>query len=440
MDSRKITNKWLLYFFRVLGQDFTIDRRFHVTKELGQGAYGLVCAAKYTDSAQPVGVAIKKVTNIFSKKILAKRALRELKLLMHFRGHKNITCLYDMDIVDINNFNEIYLYEELMECDMHQIIRSQQPLTDSHYQSFIYQILCGLKYIHSANVLHRDLKPGNLLVNADCELKICDFGLARGFSVDPAENAGFLTEYVATRWYRAPEIMLSFQSYSTAIDVWSVGCILAELLGGKPFFKGNDYVDQLYKILHYLGTPKEETLRRISSNRAQEYVRSMPYMPKVPFSKLFPNANPEALDLLEKMLAFDPAERITVQEALEHPYLKVWHDPADEPECPTTFDFSFEAVDDIPSMKEMIKREVLEFRKLVRQPVDIQQKMLGGKKLDQFEHGKTGEIGIPEEMDTEEDVPKPSEMQRRDAVFGTDHLMDGSLEQELEFGLDGIHQ
>lgn len=103
-----------------------------------------------------------------------------------------------------------------MECDLAAIIRSGQPLTDAHFQSFIYQILCGLKYIHSANVLHRDLKPGNLLVNADCELKICDFGLARGFSMDPEENAGFMTEYVATRWYRAPEIMLSFQSYTKA--------------------------------------------------------------------------------------------------------------------------------------------------------------------------------------------------------------------------------
>lgn len=103
-----------------------------------------------------------------------------------------------------------------MECDLAAIIRSGQPLTDAHFQSFIYQILCGLKYIHSANVLHRDLKPGNLLVNADCELKICDFGLARGFSIDPEENAGYMTEYVATRWYRAPEIMLSFQSYTKA--------------------------------------------------------------------------------------------------------------------------------------------------------------------------------------------------------------------------------
>jgi serine/threonine protein kinase len=103
-----------------------------------------------------------------------------------------------------------------MECDLAAIIRSGQPLTDAHFQSFIYQILCGLKYIHSANVLHRDLKPGNLLVNADCELKICDFGLARGFSIDPEENAGYMTEYVATRWYRAPEIMLSFQGYTKA--------------------------------------------------------------------------------------------------------------------------------------------------------------------------------------------------------------------------------
>ena len=105
-----------------------------------------------------------------------------------------------------------------MECDLAAIIRSGQPLTDAHFQSFIYQILCGLKYIHSANVLHRDLKPGNLLVNADCELKICDFGLARGFSIDPEENAGYMTEYVATRWYRAPEIMLSFQSYTKASE------------------------------------------------------------------------------------------------------------------------------------------------------------------------------------------------------------------------------
>ncbi|KAJ8110851.1 hypothetical protein OPT61_g6406 [Boeremia exigua] len=253
-----------------------------------------------------------------------------------------------------------------MECDLAAIIRSGQPLTDAHFQSFIYQILCGLKYIHSANVLHRDLKPGNLLVNADCELKICDFGLARGFSMDPEENAGYMTEYVATRWYRAPEIMLSFQSYTKAIDVWSVGCILAELLGGKPFFKGRDYVDQLNQILHYLGTPNEETLSRIGSPRAQDYVRNLPRMQKIPFHTLFRAANPDALDLLDRLLAFDPSSRISVETALEHRYLQIWHDASDEPSCPTTFDFQFEVVDEIPDMKRMILDEVNRFRHLVR--------------------------------------------------------------------------
>ncbi|KAG9614789.1 mitogen-activated protein kinase spm1, partial [Aureobasidium melanogenum] len=279
--------------FKVFGQEFIVDARYNVTKELGQGAYGIVCAAQAGHDPKEQ-VAVKKITNVFSKQILAKRALREIKLLQHFRGHRNITCLFDMDIPGgPGSYNEVYLYEELMECDLAAIIRSGQPLTDAHFQSFIYQILCGLKYIHSANVLHRDLKPGNLLVNADCELKICDFGLARGFSNEPDNvAAGFQTEYVATRWYRAPEIMLSFAEYTKAIDVWSVGCILAELLGGKPFLKGKDYVDQLNQILHVLGTPDESTLQLIGSPRAREYVRGLPYMPRIPYQQFFPRANP----------------------------------------------------------------------------------------------------------------------------------------------------
>lgn len=355
--------------YKVSGQDFTIDTRFSIIKELGHGAYGLVCAAQYDSPEGSTAVAIKKVNNIFNKTLLCKRALRELKLLRHFRGHKNIVCLYDMDIVDPYNFSEVYLYEELLDCDLHQIIRSQQGLTDQHYQSFIYQILVGLKYIHSANVLHRDLKPGNLLVNADCEIKICDFGLARGGSSGNSED-GFMTEYVATRWYRAPEIMLSFRSYTTAIDVWSIGCILAELLGGVPFFKGTDYVNQLCTIIEILGTPSEETIQRISSTRAQEFIRGMKKYDGISFKVLFPQANPLALDLLKKMLAFDPKERITIKDALDHPYLKIWRDPVDEPVCEREFDFSFESVDDIESMKQMIKEEVRSFREFVRTPQD----------------------------------------------------------------------
>jgi len=367
--------------YTVSHQSFIIDKHLELTRELGRGAYGIVCAARCPNSP---GVAVKKVTNIFSKKILCKRALREMKLLIHFRGHKNITCLYDLDIVNPLKFNEIYLYEELMECDLHQIIRSRQPLTDSHYQSFIYQILAGLKYIHSAGVLHRDLKPGNLLVNADCEVKICDFGLARGFD-ETSQDVNAMTEYVATRWYRAPEIMLSFYNYTKAIDVWSVGCILAELLGGKPFLKGDSPFDQLNQILRVLGTPSEETLAWVGSTRAKEYLQSLPPSAPIPLSYFFPQANPEALDLLQKMLTLDPTHRIDVNTALEHPYLRVWHDPADEPSCPTTFDFSFESVDDLDELQQIICDEVENFRQLVRR------QSLGGN-----------EYGSPVTMDSAE--------------------------------------
>lgn len=384
--------------FPVLNDQFFVDEDYEFTKELGQGAYGVVCAAKNKKTGD--SVAIKKVTKIFTKKILTKRALRELKLLHHFRGHKNITCLYDMDIIDPDCFSEVYLYEELMEADLHAIIRSGQPLSDAHFQSFIYQTLCGLKYIHSASVLHRDLKPGNLLVNADCELKICDFGLARGFETDPAlaqaTNQGFMTEYVATRWYRAPEIMLSFLNYTTAIDLWSVGCILAELLGGKPIFKGKDYVDQLNQILHFLGTPSEETLRRVGSPRAQEYIRSLPHKAGVPFPKLYPEANPLALDLLSKLLAFDPSARITCNEALQHPYLAVWHDPVDEIDCQKKFDFGFESEDSTEGMKKMIVEEVMNFRRKVRPNFDpSNQRQPNGTRSQPVESSKKEALPIP---------------------------------------------
>ncbi|KAG8907431.1 hypothetical protein FRC01_007677, partial [Tulasnella sp. 417] len=277
--------------------------------------------------------------------------------------------------------------------DLHQIIRSGQALTNAHIQYFLYQILRGCKYIHSANVVHRDLKPGNLLVNADCELKICDLGLSRAFERSTMPNQGeesvsHLTEYVATRWYRAPEIMLSFKRYGTAIDVWSIGCILAELLGGKPIFKGKEYaffvvwlprqldslgtycsyVDQLNLILKVLGTPEERTMQRIGSEKAQAYIRSLPFKPKTKMSDHFPNADPLAIDLLEKMLTFDPSDRITVVQALTHPYLEAYHEIGDEPEAPTLTE-KWNALEEIESdfeYRKAIWKEVYEFRLSVR--------------------------------------------------------------------------
>ncbi|KAK4687866.1 hypothetical protein P7C73_g2248, partial [Tremellales sp. Uapishka_1] len=370
-------------YFQAPNNAYVLQKPWTFVKELGQGAYGCVSSARNLQTGETC--AVKKVTNVFTKQLdftpcpspvhLPYDTLHMISATALLRcPYQQITSLMDMDIVfdppGSQLFHEVYLYEELMEADLHAIIRSGQPLSDAHFQSFLYQTLCGLKYIHSANVLHRDLKPGNLLVNADCELKICDFGLARGFQPGAVQTeqgkAGFMTEYVATRWYRAPEIMLSFANYTSSIDMWSVGCILAELLGGKPIFKGEDYVDQLNKILNYLGTPTEDTLRRVGSPRAQDYIRSLPIKPKVQFAKLYPQASPLAVDLLTKLLSFDPAKRIGCEEALEHPYLSVWHDPADEPSCEVPFDFSFEQEDSQKGMRDLIADEVKSFRYLVR--------------------------------------------------------------------------
>ncbi|KAJ3017575.1 UNVERIFIED_CONTAM: Mitogen-activated protein kinase, partial [Siphonaria sp. JEL0065] len=189
-----------------------ITKKYKFNREIGKGAYGVVWAATNLENGQEV--AIKKVgARNFEEGILAKRALRELKLLRHLHGHDNITNFIDCDINGERTFNELYLVEGLMEADLNQIIKSGQVLTDQHYQYFTYQLLRGLKWMHSADVVHRDLKPGgNLLVNSDCELKICDFGLAR--SVASATGQFVNTEYVATRYYRAPEVVLSPKHYS----------------------------------------------------------------------------------------------------------------------------------------------------------------------------------------------------------------------------------
>ncbi|KAI0629281.1 kinase-like protein [Trametes polyzona] len=351
------------------GKVFHVEKRWKLIRELGSGAYGYVISAADEISGEPV--AIKMVTRALEKVALAKRVLREITLLRHF-AHENITGLIDVDCSP--DLSEMHVFPLLahsrrpMEADLHQIIKSGQPLTNEHVQYFVYQVLRGMKYIHSASVVHRDLKPGNLLVNADCELKICDFGLSRGFNSAPDENPTIMTEYVATRWYRAPEIMLVYKAYNTAIDVWAIGCIMAELMMGKPLFKGKDYVDQLNKILDVLGSPDDAVVSRIASPKAQAYIRSLPYKKRVPFEKLIPTADAQAVDLLTKLLHFDPAARITVAEALEHPWLSAYHDVNDEPECPTKFEGwkRIEQLETLPQFREAIWNEIQDYRKEVR--------------------------------------------------------------------------
>lgn len=288
-------------------------------------------------------VAIKKISNAFDNAIDARRTLREIKLVRHL-SHENIVQIKDI-VLPSNpaQFRDVYIAYELMDTDLHQIIRSPQPLSDDHVQYFLYQVLRGLKYIHSAAILHRDLKPSNLLVNANCDLKICDFGLAR----TSQKGQEFMTEYVVTRWYRAPELLLSCSDYNQQIDVWSVGCVFAELLGRKPLFPGKDYVHQLNLITKVIGTPADEELEFVTSEKARRYLNSLPRTERVSFQQMWPEANPVAIDLLNKMLIFDPSQRITVEECLSHPYLASLHDLSDEPVCThgaINFDFDSEAL------------------------------------------------------------------------------------------------
>ncbi|XP_008790283.1 mitogen-activated protein kinase homolog MMK2-like [Phoenix dactylifera] len=340
----------------VYGNLFEVSAKYTPPlRPLGRGAYGIVCAAVNSQTREEV--AIKKIGNAFDNRIDAKRTLREIKLLCHM-DHENIIALKDIiRPPQRENFNDVYIVYELMDTDLHQIIRSNQPLTDDHCQYFLYQILRGLKYVHSANVLHRDIKPSNLLINANCDLKIGDFGLARTTS-----ETDFMTEYVVTRWYRAPELLLNCSEYTAAIDIWSVGCILGEIVTREPLFPGRDYVHQLRLITELIGSPDDSNLGFLRSENARRYVRQLPQYPKQNFSVRFPSMSPGAVDLLERMLVFDPSKRITVDEALCHPYVASLHDINDEPVCRAPFNFDFEQ----PSfteenIKELIWRESLKY-------------------------------------------------------------------------------
>ena len=337
-------------------------RALRIHKQIGLGAYGVVCSCY--DKKENRNVAIKKVGNAFEDLVDAKRIVREIKLLRYF-DHDNIVSLYDIPKPPSRTgFNDIYIISDLMETDLHRVIYSRQDLTDDHIQYFIYQILRGVLYMHSANIIHRDLKPANILANKNCDLKICDLGLGRGEvrDEDDEEKKIELTEYVITRWYRAPEVILCPSEYSKAVDIWSIGCIFAELLGRQPLFPGDHYLDQIQKIISVLGTPKNDDLEFITKVEAKEFLMKLVKRTKQTWSSLFPNANPVALDLLGKMLTFNPKKRYTVDQCISHPYFEGLHDPEQEPITSKVFDWSFDSVElTKENLQNMIYEESLFF-------------------------------------------------------------------------------
>lgn len=212
---------------------------------------------------------------------------------------------------------------------------------------FLYQLLHGLKYMHSANVIHRDLKPSNLLINSNCDLKICDLGLARVTS-----ETEFMSEYVVTRWYRAPELLLNSSEYTKPIDIWSVGCIYMEMVCQKPLFPGRDHAHQLRLQMELVGSPDTDDLEFLNES-SKYYLHHVPSHIRKLFKQKFPHVPPKAIDPVEKMLIFDPRKRITA--ALEHPYLSSLHDKSDEPVSENQFKPSF---DDSNLPMEQIKEAI----------------------------------------------------------------------------------
>ncbi|ETE63578.1 Mitogen-activated protein kinase 8 [Ophiophagus hannah] len=323
------------YSVEIGDSTFTVLKRYQNLKPIGSGAQGIVCAAY--DALLERNVAIKKLSRPFQNQTHAKRAYREL-VLMKCVNHKNIIGLLNVFTPQksLEEFQDVYIVMELMDANLCQVI--QMELDHERMSYLLYQMLCGIKHLHSAGIIHRDLKPSNIVVKADCTLKILDFGLAR-----TAGTSFMMTPYVVTRYYRAPEVILGM-GYKENVDIWSVGCIMGEMIKGGVLFPGTDHIDQWNKVIEQLGTPCPEFMKKLQPT-VRTYVENRPKYAGYSFEKLFPDVlfpvdsdhnklkASQARDLLSKMLVIDASKRISVDEALQHPYINVWYDPS-EAEAP----------------------------------------------------------------------------------------------------------
>ncbi|KAG8134142.1 hypothetical protein E2320_011849 [Naja naja] len=306
-----------------------VARRYEIKRRLGKGAYGIVWKA--TERRTGASVAVKKIFDAFRNRTDAQRTFREILFLQEFGGHPNIIQL--LNVIRAQNDKDIYLVFESMETDLHAVIKKGNLLKDIHKCYILYQLLKATKFIHSGNVIHRDQKPSNILLDRDCFVKLCDFGLARSLGqIEKDEGNPALTEYVATRWYRAPEILLASKCYTKGVDMWSIGCILGEMLLGKPLFPGTSTVNQIEQILHVIPPPSTEDLEAFHSDYRASVINRVSCQPQLTLEELLPASTPpQALDLLKRLLVFNPEKRLTAEEALEHPYVQRFHCAAKEP-------------------------------------------------------------------------------------------------------------
>jgi serine/threonine protein kinase len=319
------------------GLQADVSPRYEVKEIIGAGTHGVVFSAVDLEcpAGQSPNVAIKRISRSNMRYEAVVRVLREVLLMKHLK-HPNVISFRDMFLVNEN----VYLVTDLMESDLLRVLSTGQAFTPRHIKYFLFQLLSALQHLHTAGVIHRDVKPSNILVNANCKLKLCDLGLSRQIYNDefgeaaavlpnltqPASSSlpkdrvfrdRMMTEYVCTRWYRAPELLLQARNYTEAIDVWSAGCVGVELLTKEPLFPGRNTIDQLEKIIDCLGPVVPD-----ASTPAVTHEFLVGYKRKAdakPLSARLEGTAPDLTDLLVRMLAFSPASRISVSDALKHP-------------------------------------------------------------------------------------------------------------------------
>ncbi|KAK9309626.1 hypothetical protein QLX08_000838 [Tetragonisca angustula] len=339
---------------KVLEIDVHVTKHYDIVRRLGKGAYGIVWKA--IDKRNKETVAVKKIFDAFRNQTDAQRTFREIMFLLSFANHDNIIRLIGLH--KANNDRDIYLVFEYMETDLHNVIKKGKILKDLHKVFIMYQLFKAIKYIHSGNVIHRDLKPSNVLLNAHCHCKIADFGLARSVTQigeGDGETASdpTLTDYVATRWYRAPEILVASKRYTKGIDMWSLGCILGEMLLGKPLFPGSSTINQVERIMATLPPPTREDLISVSAGYATHLLEKTPNAPRRSLKDLLPEVPEKALNLISNLIVFNPNHRLTAVEALEHPYVADFHRRSNEPERGSSV---------VPLLRDDVQLSVDEYR------------------------------------------------------------------------------